>query len=42
VHEWKKKVSLSTRYRAKRGFIAREAITPARILDESRYPLKNA
>ncbi len=32
----------ATRYKAQRGCIAREAITPARMLDESRYPFKNA
>ena len=29
------------RYRATRGRMAREAITPARMLDESRYPFRN-
>jgi len=32
----------ATKYKAHSGRIAREAITPARMLDESRYPLKNA
>ena len=36
------KSAAAPKYNASRGFIAREAITPARMLEESRYPFRNA